>query len=180
MTTCEFPCKGCQLTTLIRFCSQPATRFNCSTMSNSGNAEGGKTNEGNTDVGGVHEDVECPICTQLFFKPVTCPCGHTLCRRCLLKVLDRPGPQCPMCRACFHTGLRDIPVSKVLENVLLRLYPDEYRSVGEAEGNVHGSTESGPRNIPLFVMLAIFPYERMCLNIFEPRTCVGLSLAHSP
>lgn len=32
-------------------------------------------------------DFECSICLELLFDPVTIPCGHTLCRVCLMRSL---------------------------------------------------------------------------------------------
>ncbi len=118
----------------------------------------------------LHEELECPVCVRLFYDPVTTPCGHSLCRRCLRAVLDRDHPKCPLCRTIFHTGMRDTPVSNVLQRVIQQLYADEYRAIGEEEATIHqASTDDGPRDIPLFVMAPLLPFEKMQLNIFEPR-----------
>uniref|UniRef100_A0A8C8LX12 RING-type domain-containing protein n=1 Tax=Oncorhynchus tshawytscha TaxID=74940 RepID=A0A8C8LX12_ONCTS len=34
---------------------------------------------------------------QLFYEPVTTPCGHTFCKNCLERCLDHT-PQCPLCK----------------------------------------------------------------------------------
>ncbi len=118
----------------------------------------------------VHDVLECPVCMRLLHKPVTPPCGHSFCSQCLLAILDRRAPKCPLCRAPYHSGLRDVPVSKVLEQVIERLFPEEVGKIAaeEAAARLDGPAD-GRRDIPLFVMSAILPCEPMALNIFEPR-----------
>lgn len=43
------------------------------------------------------EDLECGLCYRLFYQPVTTPCGHTFCRKCLDRCLDHT-VTCPMCK----------------------------------------------------------------------------------
>jgi len=61
-------------------------------------------------------------------------------------------------------------VSKILEQVIERLYPEEVSKIAaeEAAARLEGPAD-GPRDIPLFVMSAVLPCEIMALNIFEPR-----------
>lgn len=122
-----------------------------------------------TTIDQLHEELECPVCVRLLFDPVTTPCGHSLCRSCLLSILDRDEPKCPLCRTVYYSGLRDTPVSLSLQEVIRRLYPDEYRAIGEEAAAVHRADTNGPRDIPLFVLCPVLPYEKMNLNIFEPR-----------
>ena len=42
----------------------------------------------------------CTICLQLFFRPVTLPCGHTFCEECMERIAT---PVCPVCRAPFDS-----------------------------------------------------------------------------
>jgi len=85
------------------------------------------------------DDAECVICSRLLYEPVTTPCGHSFCRRCLARAADhaagaagsgRPGAgsgstRCPMCRAVMHLAGGDAPVSVVLASLLARAFPAE-------------------------------------------------------
>jgi hypothetical protein len=48
----------------------------------------------------VPRHLECPICVDIFEKPVTLPqCGHTFCRRCCTKWFrGKPKRTCPLCK----------------------------------------------------------------------------------
>ncbi|CAL8375472.1 unnamed protein product [Gadus morhua 'NCC'] len=65
----------------------------------------------------VSEDqLQCPICLQVFTEPVSTPCGHNFCKACINRFwTDQTAPGCPCCRQpCrpseirVNTGLRDI------------------------------------------------------------------------
>lgn len=42
-------------------------------------------------------DVECTLCMELLYEPVTTPCGHTFCQNCFYRAMDHNN-RCPMCR----------------------------------------------------------------------------------
>uniref|UniRef100_A0A8C6WPX0 Uncharacterized protein n=1 Tax=Neogobius melanostomus TaxID=47308 RepID=A0A8C6WPX0_9GOBI len=45
----------------------------------------------------------CSICLDLFTEPVSTPCGHNFCRRCLSQYWDTSAPcRCPLCKELFH------------------------------------------------------------------------------
>lgn len=46
--------------------------------------------------------LECGICLSLVCDPVSISCGHTFCRTCLVKTLQRSAKRCPCCRAVCH------------------------------------------------------------------------------
>lgn len=64
--------------------SLPQTNVNCNT---------GESEELPIEVA----DFECALCMRLFFEPVTTPCGHMFCLKCLERCLDH-APHCPLCR----------------------------------------------------------------------------------
>ncbi len=53
------------------------------------------------------EEGECPICLDTHANPAITGCGHRFCLRCIIGVLARLGPVCPLCRGrpCFVSSL---------------------------------------------------------------------------
>ncbi|KAL5724608.1 RING-type E3 ubiquitin transferase [Ranunculus cassubicifolius] len=96
---------------------------------------------------GVHELLECPVCTKSMFPPIhQCPNGHTLCSSCKLRVHNH----CPTCR--YEMGnIRCLALEKVAESLEL---PCRYHDLG---------------------CLGVFPYysklkhEQLCR--FRPYNC---------
>lgn len=53
------------------------------------------------------EDFVCSICHDVFYEPVSAPCGHCFCRNCLQQWLETTRvtvPSCPKCRSVFPFG----------------------------------------------------------------------------
>ncbi|XP_060950638.1 E3 ubiquitin-protein ligase TRIM65 [Limanda limanda] len=53
-------------------------------------------------------NLTCAICLERFRFPVTIPCGHTFCKKCIITHWDTKskanlGPQCPLCSKEFNT-----------------------------------------------------------------------------
>ncbi|CAI5509403.1 unnamed protein product [Closterium sp. Naga37s-1] len=73
--------------------------------------------------GGVHELLECPVCTNSMFPPIhQCPNGHTLCSHCKARVHNR----CPTCR--YELGnIRCLALEKVAESLEL---PCKHHTLG--------------------------------------------------
>lgn len=46
----------------------------------------------------IEPELECSICREILFHPVSITCGHTFCRDCLLPALQNK-PMCPLCRS---------------------------------------------------------------------------------
>jgi len=71
----------------------------------------------------VDPDLECSICNDILFHPVSVNCGHSFCKECLAATLKLK-PQCPICRTpCFlqANGLKEnVTVRSIIENK----YPD--------------------------------------------------------
>lgn len=67
----------------------------------------------------------CPLCTGVYFNPVSDPCGHLFCRECLLKYLAHVGPtkMCPILKQAFPFNDEDkiirplIFVQEILEKL---------------------------------------------------------------
>ncbi|XP_070692688.1 LON peptidase N-terminal domain and RING finger protein 3-like [Pempheris klunzingeri] len=78
-----------------------------------------------------YEDFSCGICLSFLFEPVTLPCGHCFCKKCLereRKERERP----VMCRECRDSSrvadVQSYRVNVVLSNLLAKWFPSVYRA----------------------------------------------------
>lgn len=87
----------------------------------------------------AHE-LSCPICFQIFSKPVVLPCGHNYCQACISKTAastcktDCSPPRCPECREEFpsvDTLQRNFKLCSIIEGFLASA--PELSQVPEAE-----------------------------------------------
>uniref|UniRef100_A0AAV2IV55 Uncharacterized protein n=1 Tax=Knipowitschia caucasica TaxID=637954 RepID=A0AAV2IV55_KNICA len=85
------------------------------------------------------EQLSCSICLEVFTEPVTTPCGHTFCHRCITDYWDSsPQTRCPLCKKRFrqrpallcNTSFRD--VVEQLRSMSL-LSPTEEQQAGPGE-----------------------------------------------
>lgn len=86
-----------------------------------------------------YEDFSCRICLSFLFEPVTLPCGHCFCKKCL----EREGKekeQPVMCKQCRDSSrvadVQSYRVNVVLSNLLAKWFPTPHH-VGQLrrEGN---------------------------------------------
>jgi Lon protease-like protein len=130
-----------------------------------------------TSTAAIAQTCECVLCLELFCDPVTTPCGHTFCRRCLARALDHSDdPRCPTCRSVvLVSSAAKTPVNVTLRALVSQLFPERARARREAEeaellaGSAETNGDALEGNIPLFVMSDVMPFDRFGLNIFEPR-----------
>ena len=117
----------------------------------------------------THREVDCQVCYNLMLDPVTTFCGHTLCRKCLARVLDH-SQHCPVCRRDLDIppSLHSVPSNKALINLLDALCRDAVAARAEAVALEErgGETEL---NTPLFICTLGFPNQPTFLRVFEPR-----------
>ncbi|KAL7416671.1 hypothetical protein BDY24DRAFT_377855 [Mrakia frigida] len=110
--------------------------------------------------------MDCDVCRNMLFEPVTTGCGHTFCRRCIARSLDH-SPKCPLCRSDLPvTTGRGMAVNRVLQNILTTAFPSEYadRKLGVEQGE-----RDARMDIPIFVCTLAFPFMPTILHVFEPR-----------
>lgn len=117
----------------------------------------------------TQKEVDCQVCYSLMLDPVTTFCGHSLCRKCMARVLDH-SLNCPMCRRdlAMPPLLANQPSNKTLVNLLNGLCPDLVAARAEAS-ELEERGGHGPSSVPLFVCTLGFPHQPTFLRIFEPR-----------
>lgn len=77
----------------------------------------------------VDNDLQCPICLELYTYPIILPCSHVLCRSpCAEHLFDFNFIRCPVCRDnCYVSGgIGSLPRVIALENIIER-YKNEQK-----------------------------------------------------
>ncbi|KAM9356780.1 LON peptidase N-terminal domain and RING finger protein 3-like [Symphorus nematophorus] len=81
--------------------------------------------------GSGYEDFSCRICLSFLFEPVTLPCGHCFCKKCLereRKERERP----VMCKECKDSSrvadVQSYRVNVVLSNLLAKWFPTPHQA----------------------------------------------------
>ena len=80
----------------------------------------------------IPSELECKLCFNLLYEPVTTSCGHSFCRACLRRCLDHR-LDCPCCRTNLqsyleHFVMKNVGTCKVLESLCLLKFKDEYQT----------------------------------------------------
>nr|XP_033770115.1 E3 ubiquitin-protein ligase RNF114 [Geotrypetes seraphini] len=57
----------------------------------------------------------CPVCLEVFEKPVKVKCGHVFCTVCLQECLKPKKPVCGVCRSSLTSGIRALDLEKQIE-----------------------------------------------------------------
>ncbi|EZA54270.1 hypothetical protein DMN91_006142 [Ooceraea biroi] len=61
-------------------------------------------------------DLMCPVCRGILIEPVTLPCTHNLCLRCLKGTFEHNSLSCPLCRVRVGSWLRNATKTETLVN----------------------------------------------------------------
>ncbi|KAJ6108535.1 hypothetical protein N7523_009858 [Penicillium sp. IBT 18751x] len=117
----------------------------------------------------LRTELDCQVCYSLILDPLTTPCGHTFCRKCVARVLDH-ADLCPICRrkVGMPAALQSEPLNTTLVRIIDHFFGDQVTARREAlaEEEMGGDHEM---NLPLFVCTLAFPTMPTFLHIFEPR-----------
>ncbi|EQC37193.1 hypothetical protein SDRG_05419 [Saprolegnia diclina VS20] len=76
------------------------------------------------------DELQCIICHEHLYKPVSASCGHTYCRLCLIKACDAQDGNaaeclCPICRDPICVCFEKLNINVTLWNVVRLFYPNE-------------------------------------------------------
>ncbi|XP_024937115.1 uncharacterized protein LOC107264249 isoform X2 [Cephus cinctus] len=85
-------------------------------------------------------DLMCPVCRGILIEPVTLPCTHSLCLRCLKGTFEHNSLSCPLCRVRVGSWLRTATKSETLVNSGLWEFI-RTRFPKEVEGKHNGDEE---------------------------------------
>ena len=117
----------------------------------------------------ARSEMECQVCYALMHDPLTTPCGHTFCRKCVARVLDH-SVTCPICRRslAITPGVINEPENQRLSALLSSLCPDLVAARAEAMRAEEAALVEASK-IPLFICTLSYPEMPTFLHIFEPR-----------
>lgn len=71
----------------------------------------------------VRQKLTCSVCSELFTDPITIPCLHTFCKRCVGRSLLvngnlASGTCCPVCRNTIHCEISSVPANLMIHRIL--------------------------------------------------------------
>ncbi|KAJ9270323.1 hypothetical protein DTO212C5_3566 [Paecilomyces variotii] len=117
----------------------------------------------------TRNELDCQVCYSLILDPLTTPCGHTFCRKCLARILDHSN-LCPICRRkiSMPPAVSSEPVNGLLSRLLDTFFENQVSARREAAARDEVGLNDG-RALPLFVCTLSFPTMPTFLHIFEPR-----------
>ncbi len=117
----------------------------------------------------ARNELDCQVCFATMLDPLTTPCGHTFCRKCLTRVLDHSN-LCPICRRLLPMppSLESQPSNRRLTRLLNGLCPELMAARAETAANEEMAA-AAKLSVSLFVCTCAFPSVPTFLHIFEPR-----------
>ncbi|KAJ3815474.1 PUA-like domain-containing protein [Lentinula aff. lateritia] len=112
-------------------------------------------------------ELTCEICLSLMYVPVTTPCQHTFCSRCLHRSLDH-SEVCPICRQQLpgFAYFQNHPPNEVMLGIILQTCPSAYEDRRTA---IEAEEHNARLKTPIFVCHLSFPGMPILLHFFEPK-----------
>jgi len=111
--------------------------------------------------------VECPVCYNMLFEPVTTPCGHTFCHACLARTLDFGG-QCPLCRGKLAGHIENYSICEPLQHLLAETWPEAH-NVKMKEVAEEQRERRKEAWLPILTPLLAFPSHACNAHISRPE-----------
>nr|XP_046176120.1 LON peptidase N-terminal domain and RING finger protein 2-like isoform X2 [Oncorhynchus gorbuscha] len=123
-------------------------------------------------------DMDCSVCMRLFYEPVTTPCGHTFCMKCLERCLDH-NPNCPVCKENIteYLATRGYHKTVLMEEVLQRYLSEELAERSKVHQEEMAELSNLTQEVPIFICTMAFPTIPCPLQVFEP--CYRLMIRRS-
>eukprot|EP00076_Gallus_gallus_P040111 XP_025005649.1 LON peptidase N-terminal domain and RING finger protein 3 isoform X3 [Gallus gallus] len=114
-------------------------------------------------------DLDCSLCMRLFYEPVTTPCGHTFCLKCLERCLDH-NPKCPLCKEGLSEclAMRKYCKTVLMEELIAKYLPEELTERRKIYEEEIAELSNLNKNVPIFVCTMAYPTVPCPLHIFEP------------
>ncbi|XP_030065802.1 LON peptidase N-terminal domain and RING finger protein 3 isoform X2 [Microcaecilia unicolor] len=114
-------------------------------------------------------DMDCSLCMRLFYEPVTTPCGHTFCLKCLERCLDH-NPKCPLCKEDLaeYLVLRKYCKTEVIEEFIAKYLAKELQERRKIYQEEMAELSNLNQSVPIFVCTMAYPTVPCPLHIFEP------------
>ncbi|POI35834.1 hypothetical protein CIB84_000413 [Bambusicola thoracicus] len=105
----------------------------------------------------------------LFYEPVTTPCGHTFCLKCLERCLDH-NPKCPLCKEGLSEclAMRKYCKTVLMEELIAKYLPEELTERRKIYEEEIAELSNLNKNVPIFVCTMAYPTVPCPLHIFEP------------
>ncbi|KAG8553550.1 hypothetical protein GDO81_003460 [Engystomops pustulosus] len=114
-------------------------------------------------------DLDCSLCMRLLYEPVTTPCGHTYCLKCLERCLDH-NPKCPLCKEDLseYLAMRKFCKTDLMEDLIAKYFPEELKERKMVYEEEMAELSNLNTNVPIFVCTMAYPTVPCPLHIFEP------------
>lgn len=74
----------------------------------------------------IEPELECVVCNDILYQPVSINCGHSFCKECLINVL-RTKPQCPLCRTPTFLQESNLKQNVIIQSLIENKYPEHIK-----------------------------------------------------
>lgn len=113
-------------------------------------------------------DLICPVCRSILIEPVTLPCTHNLCLKCLKGTFEHNSLSCPLCRIRVGSWLRTATKTETLvNNNLWELIQTKFSK--EVENKYNGDDKSVDLDAGKF---PVRQDKQMYHNLFKKSSCI--------
>ncbi|XP_041051006.1 LON peptidase N-terminal domain and RING finger protein 3-like [Carcharodon carcharias] len=115
-------------------------------------------------------DLECSLCMRLYYEPITTPCGHTFCLKCIERCMDH-SPKCPLCKEVLpeYQALRKYNRTVLIEELIVHYLPEELAERKRVNDEEMAELSNLNKAVPIFICTMAYPTVPCPLHIFEPR-----------